>query len=108
LQSLFFSAVSCFRHASSSRDESVSPRARFSLLIRASKIIQRCTGWTSLVRLFLERKMPKQLVMKAMKSPGWLVAVCFALWFAAHSFFAFLFVSATVAVWIKRSIKAAL
>jgi hypothetical protein len=60
------------------------------------------------VRLFLERKMPKQLVMKAMKSPGWLVAVCFALWFAAHSFFAFLFVSATVAVWIKRSIKAAL
>ena len=37
--------------------------------------------------------MPKQLVLKAMKSPGWLVAVCFALWFAAHSFFAFLFVS---------------
>ncbi|MDR5754970.1 MULTISPECIES: hypothetical protein [unclassified Caballeronia] len=52
--------------------------------------------------------MPKQLVLKAMKSPGWLVAVCFALWFAAHSFFAFLFVSFTVAVWIKRSIKAAL
>ena len=42
--------------------------------------------------------MPKQLVLKAMKSPGWLFAVCFALWFAAHSFFAFLFVSATVAV----------
>ena len=49
--------------------------------------------------------MPKQLVSKAIKSPGWLFAVCFALWFAAHSFFAFLFVSAAVATWIKRSIK---
>lgn len=49
--------------------------------------------------------MPKQFVSKAIKSPGWLFAVCFALWFAAHSFFAFLFVSAAVATWIKRSIK---
>ncbi|WP_321794629.1 hypothetical protein [Caballeronia sp. J97] len=52
--------------------------------------------------------MPKQLVSKAIKSPGWLVAVCFALWFAAHSFFAFLFVCAAVATWIKRSIKTSL
>ncbi|WP_250518916.1 hypothetical protein [Caballeronia sp. ATUFL_M1_KS5A] len=52
--------------------------------------------------------MPKQLVLKAMKSPGWLVAVCFALWLAAHSFFAFMFVSFVVFSWLKRSIKAAL
>lgn len=52
--------------------------------------------------------MPKQLVFNAIKSPAWLVAVCFALWFAAHSFFAFLFVSLAVATWIKRSIKASL
>ncbi|SAK90317.1 hypothetical protein AWB75_06300 [Caballeronia catudaia] len=52
--------------------------------------------------------MPKQLVFKAIKSPAWLVAVCFALWFAAHSFFAFLFVSFAVATWINRSIKASL
>jgi hypothetical protein len=52
--------------------------------------------------------MPKQLVSKAIKSLGWLVAVCFALWFAAHSFFAFLFVSAALAMWVKRSIKASL
>jgi hypothetical protein len=52
--------------------------------------------------------MPKQLVLKAMKSPGWLVAVCFALWLAAHSFFAFMFVSFVVFSWIKRSIKTAL
>ncbi|KXU94870.1 hypothetical protein CR51_26055 [Caballeronia megalochromosomata] len=51
--------------------------------------------------------MPKQLVLKAMKSPGWLVAVSFALWLAAHSFFAFLFVSFVVFSWIKRSIKSA-
>ncbi|SAK73701.1 hypothetical protein AWB80_04151 [Caballeronia pedi] len=52
--------------------------------------------------------MPKQLVFKAMKSPGWLVAVCFALWLAAHSFFAFMFVSFVVFLWIKRSVKAAM
>ncbi|TCK32495.1 hypothetical protein B0G84_8300 [Paraburkholderia sp. BL8N3] len=52
--------------------------------------------------------MPKQLVSKAIKSPAWLFAVCFALWFAAHSFFAFLFVSFAVAIWIRNSIKAAL
>ncbi|MBC8640732.1 hypothetical protein IAG25_28345 [Caballeronia sp. EK] len=52
--------------------------------------------------------MPKQLVLKAMKSPGWLVAVSFALWLAAHSFFAFLFVLFVVFSWIKRSIKSAL
>jgi hypothetical protein len=52
--------------------------------------------------------MPKQVVLKAMKSPGWLVAVCFALWLAAHSFFAFMFVSFVVFSWIKRSIKAAM
>jgi hypothetical protein len=52
--------------------------------------------------------MPKQLVSKAIKSPAWLVAVCFALWLAAHSFFAFMFVSFVVFSWIKRSMKAAL
>ena len=52
--------------------------------------------------------MPNRLVLKAMKSPGWLVAVCFALWLAAHSFFAFMFVSFVVFSWIKRSIKAAM
>jgi large-conductance mechanosensitive channel len=50
--------------------------------------------------------MQKHLVSKAMNLPGWLVAVCFALWLAAHSFLVFMFVSFAVFLWIKRSIKA--
>ncbi|MDR5826016.1 hypothetical protein [Caballeronia sp. LZ043] len=52
--------------------------------------------------------MSKQLITMAIKSPAWLFAVCFALWFAAHSFFTFLFVCAAIATWIKRAIKASL
>lgn len=47
--------------------------------------------------------MPKQLVLKAIQSPGWLVAVCFALWFAAHSFFAFLLVVFTIVGLLKKN-----
>jgi hypothetical protein len=49
--------------------------------------------------------MPKQLVVRAIESPAWLVAGWFALWLAAHSFFAFLFISFAVATWIMRSMK---
>ena len=52
--------------------------------------------------------MPKQLVYMATKSPLVLLAVCFALWFAAHSFFAGVFVLFAGAAWIKRSISTAL
>jgi hypothetical protein len=52
--------------------------------------------------------MPKQLVYMAVKSPAKLVAVCFALWFAAHSFFAAIFVFLVCAAWVKKSISAAL
>ena len=52
--------------------------------------------------------MPKQLVYMAMKSPFALLAVCFALWFAAHSFFAGLFVFFVAVYWIKKSIRSAL
>jgi hypothetical protein len=52
--------------------------------------------------------MPKQLVYMTTKSPLVLLAVCFALWFAAHSFFASVFVFFVGAAWIKRSISTAL
>lgn len=51
--------------------------------------------------------MPKQLVHMATKSPLVFLAVCFALWFAAHSFFAGVFVLFVGAAWIKKSILAA-
>jgi hypothetical protein len=52
--------------------------------------------------------MPKQLLHMATKSPFVLLAVCFALWFAAHSFFAGVFVLFVGAAWVKKSISAAL
>jgi hypothetical protein len=52
--------------------------------------------------------MPKQLVYMAAKSPLVFLAVCFALWFAAHSFFATIFVVFVGAAWVKKSISAAL
>jgi hypothetical protein len=57
--------------------------------------------------IFLERKMPKQLVESAIKSPFKFLAVCFALWFAAHSFFAALFVGVVALTMVKKSLKAA-
>ncbi|MGF6637119.1 hypothetical protein [Paraburkholderia sp. MM6662-R1] len=52
--------------------------------------------------------MPKQFVMKATQSPLSFLAVCFGLWFAAHSFFAALFVGFVVYRWIKASIRNAM
>jgi len=52
--------------------------------------------------------MPKQLVYMATKSPLVLLAVCFALWFAAHSFLAGVFVVFVGAAWVKKSISTAL
>ncbi|MFL9912000.1 HMG-box domain-containing protein [Paraburkholderia sp. RL17-337-BIB-A] len=52
--------------------------------------------------------MPKQFVLKATQSPLSFLAVCFALWFAAHSFFAALFVGVIVVMWVKKSIHNAI
>lgn len=52
--------------------------------------------------------MPKQLVESAIKSPFKLLAVCFALWFASHSFFAALFVGFAAIAMFKKSLKAVL
>ena len=52
--------------------------------------------------------MPKQFVLKATQSPFSFLAVCFALWFAAHSFFAALFVGFIVVMWVKKSIHNAM
>ena len=52
--------------------------------------------------------MPKQLIYLAVKSPFALLAVCFALWFAAHSFFAGVFVFFVAVYWIRKSIRSAL
>jgi hypothetical protein len=49
--------------------------------------------------------MPKQFVMKATRSPLSFLAVCFALWFAAHSLFAALFAGFIVLLWIRKSIR---
>jgi hypothetical protein len=58
--------------------------------------------------IFLERKMPKQFVTKATQSPLSFLTVCFALWFAAHSFFAALLVGFVAFVWVKKSIRDAM
>jgi Na+-transporting methylmalonyl-CoA/oxaloacetate decarboxylase gamma subunit len=52
--------------------------------------------------------MPKQFLMKATSAPLWFFAVCFALWFAMHSFFAALFVLYAAYRWIKSSIRKAI
>ena len=52
--------------------------------------------------------MPKQFVTKATQSPLSFLTVCFALWFAAHSFFAALFVGFIAFVWVKKSIRDAM
>jgi hypothetical protein len=49
----------------------------------------------------------KQFVAKASRSPMSFLAVCFALWLAAHSFFAALFVGFMVYKWVKASIREA-
>jgi len=90
-----------------SRDESVSPRFGFpcSSEHRNPPFLLERTSLSAL--LFLERKMPKQLVESAIKSPFKLMALCFALWFAAHSFFAALFVGFVALRIVKKSLKAA-
>ncbi|MCC8397264.1 hypothetical protein LJ656_32335 [Paraburkholderia sp. MMS20-SJTR3] len=52
--------------------------------------------------------MPKQFLMKATRSPMSFLAVCFALWLAAHSFFAALFVGFLAIPWIRTAIRDAL
>jgi hypothetical protein len=52
--------------------------------------------------------MPKQFVLKATQSPLSFLAVCFGLWFAAHSFFAALFVGCIVVMWVRKSIHNAM
>ncbi|HXI88906.1 MAG TPA: hypothetical protein VNO24_02720 [Blastocatellia bacterium] len=52
--------------------------------------------------------MPKQFLMKATRSPTSFLAVCFALWLAAHSFFAALFVGFLAIKWIRSAIRDAL
>ncbi|MEI5998502.1 hypothetical protein H3V53_15175 [Paraburkholderia bengalensis] len=52
--------------------------------------------------------MPKQFLMKATRSPMSFLAVCFALWLAAHSFFAALFVGFLAIKWIRSAIRDAL
>ena len=49
--------------------------------------------------------MPKQFVMRATRSPASFLAVCFALWLAAHSFFAAMFVSFVALMWAKKAIR---
>jgi hypothetical protein len=48
--------------------------------------------------------MMKRLVVKAFKSPFALLAVCFVLHLAAHSFFVGVFVAFAIFAWIKKSI----
>jgi hypothetical protein len=52
--------------------------------------------------------MPMQFVYKAAQSPFKLLAVCFSLWLATHSFFAGLFMFAVVVFSIKKLVKARL
>jgi hypothetical protein len=104
-----FYSHGCFHHALSSRDESVFPRASFSCSTEHRKKSSAVPAGHPFYASILWREiMPKQLVVRAIESPAWLVAVCFALWFAAHSFFAFLFISFAVAAWIMRSMKVSL
>lgn len=51
--------------------------------------------------------MPNQPVSKATRSPLSFLLVCIGLYFAAHSFFAALFVGYMVFVWIRKSIREA-
>jgi len=48
--------------------------------------------------------MIKLLVTKAFSSPFALLAVCFALYLAAHSFFVGIFVAVVAFAWIKKSV----
>jgi hypothetical protein len=48
--------------------------------------------------------MMKPLVVKAFKSPFALLAVCFVLYLAAHSFFVGVFVAFVIFAWIKKSV----
>jgi hypothetical protein len=52
--------------------------------------------------------MPNQFVVKVTQSPLSFLAVCFGLWFAAHSFFAALLVGFIVVKWVKKSIHNAM
>ncbi|MBN3754298.1 hypothetical protein G3N95_15200 [Paraburkholderia sp. Tr-20389] len=49
--------------------------------------------------------MPNQFVAKATRTPLSFLLVCIGLYFAAHSFFAALFVGYLVFMWIKKSIR---
>jgi hypothetical protein len=97
-----------FRHGKTSHDESVSPRTCFPCSAEHRNPLNSSVQTFPCPFIFLERKMPKQLINLAAKSPFALLAVCFALWFAAHSFFAGLFVFFVAAFWIKKSISSAL